>query len=267
MPTRSAFVALVSVAFALVASTACAETVLITGANAGIGLEFTKQYAARGATVIATHRRDRIPDTLAAVVAEHPNVRVERMDISVRAEIDALAAKLAGVPIDILINNAAIWTIGDRNDPHDRAAQAFGTLDYDQFELFMRTNVAGPLRVSEAFIENVKAGKEKKIITISSMGGANSRRPRQPDQLFWYRSSKAALNSVMRSLTTELEDDGITVLLFHPGGVRTERLAALGSSATLAPEESIGDMIAVIDKITIADTGRFLSHDGKDMPW
>lgn len=90
---------------------------------------------------------------------------------------------------------------------------------------------------------------------------------RQPDQLFWYRASKAALNSVMRSLTTELEDDGVTVLLFHPGGVRTERLAALGSSSTLAPEESIGDMIAVIDRITIADTGTFLSHDGEEMPW
>jgi NAD(P)-dependent dehydrogenase (short-subunit alcohol dehydrogenase family) len=267
MLTRSAFVVLLSVAFALLGNAAWAETVLITGANAGIGLEFTKQYAARGGTVIATHRRDRIPDTLAGVVAEHPNVRVERMDVSVRAEIDALAAKLADVPIDILINNAAIWTIGDRNDPQDRAAQAFGTLDYDQFELFMRTNVAGPIRVAEAFIEQVKAGREKKIITISSMGGANSRRARQPDQLFWYRASKAALNSVMRSLTTELEDDGVTVLLFHPGGVRTERLAALGSSSTLAPEESIGNMIAVIDRLTIADTGRFLSHDGEEMPW
>lgn len=226
MRTRSAFVVLVSVALALLGHAARAEAVLITGANAGLGLEFTKQYAARGATVIATHRRDRIPDTLAAVVAEYPNVRVERMDISVRAEIDALAAKLADVPIDILINNAAIWTIGDRNDPQDRAAQAFGTLDYDQFELFMRTNVAGPIRVAEAFIEHVKAGR-----------------------------------------TTELEDDGVTVLLFHPGGVRTERLAALGSRSTLAPEESIGDMIAVIDKITMADTGRFLSHDGQEMPW
>ena len=267
MPTGSTLVIVVSVALALLGHAAQAETVLITGANAGIGLEFTKQYAARGATVIATHRRDQVPDTLAALAAEHPNVRVERMDISVRAEIDALAAKLAEVPIDILINNAAIWQIGDRNNPKDRAAQAFGTLDYDQFELFMRTNVAGPLRVSEAFIEQVKASQEKKIISISSLGGSNSRRASRPDQLFWYRATKAALNSVMRSLTTELEDDGVTVLLFHPGGVRTERLAALGSNSSLAPEESIGDMIAVIDKITIADTGKFLSHDGHEMPW
>jgi len=249
-------------------SRAHAETVLITGANAGIGLEFTKEYAERGATVIATHRRDTVPDTLAALAAEHPNVRVERMDVSVREEIDKLAGKLKGVPIDIVINNAAIWSIGDRNDPAVRAAQSFGTLDYDQFELFMRTNVAGPIKVAEAFIDNVKASKEKKIINISSLGGSNSLRARKPDQLFWYRASKAALNNVMRSLTTEVEHDGVIVLLFHPGGVRTERLAALGSTiSTLAPEESIGDMIGVIDKLTMADTGKFLFYDGKDAPW
>jgi NAD(P)-dependent dehydrogenase (short-subunit alcohol dehydrogenase family) len=244
-----------------------AETVLITGANAGIGLEFTKQYASRGATVIATHRRDQVPDTLAALAAQYPSIRVERMDVSVGAEIDALAAKLRDVPIDILINNAAIWTIGDRNDPKVRAAQGFGTLDYDQFELFMRTNVAGPIKVAEAFISQVKASEQKKIINISSLGGSNSLRARQPDQLFWYRASKAALNNVMRSLTTELQADGVIVLLFHPGGVRTERLAALGSKSNLAPEESIGDMIAVIDKLTMADTGKFLYHDGKEAPW
>jgi NAD(P)-dependent dehydrogenase (short-subunit alcohol dehydrogenase family) len=244
-----------------------AETVLITGANAGIGLEFVKQYAERGATVIATHRRDTVPDTLAALAAEYPNVRVERMDVSVHEEIDALAAKLAGVPIDILINNAAIWTIGDRNDPAVRAAQGFGSLDYEQFELFMRTNVAGPIKVAEAFIANVRAGQQKKIINISSLGGSNSLRARKPDQLFWYRASKAALNNVMRSLTTELEDDGVIVLLFHPGGVRTERLAALGSSASMAPEESIGDMMSVIDELTMADTGKFLYHDGREAPW
>jgi len=190
------------------------------------------------------------------------------MDVSVRDEIDKLAAKLKGMPIDIVINNAAIWSIGDRNDPAVRAAQSFGTLDYDQFELFMRTNVAGPIKVAEAFISNVKASKEKKIINISSLGGSNSLRARKPDQLFWYRASKAALNNVMRSLTTEVEHDGVIVLLFHPGGVRTERLAALGSAlSTLAPEESIGDMISVIDKLTLADTGKFLLYDGKDAPW
>lgn len=87
---------------------AAAETVLITGANQGIGLEFAKQYAARGWTVIATHRRSSIPETLATLAKRHPDVRVERMDVSDHAQIDALAAKLKGEPIDILINNAAL---------------------------------------------------------------------------------------------------------------------------------------------------------------
>jgi NAD(P)-dependent dehydrogenase (short-subunit alcohol dehydrogenase family) len=267
MSTRAIGLAALVAACSTLVLPSRAETVLITGANAGIGLEFTRQYAERGSTVIATHRRDETPETLVALQAEYPNVRVERMDVSVHAEIDALAAKLENMPIDILINNAAIWTIGDRNDPADRAAQAFGTLDYEQFELFMRTNVAGPLKVAEAFIENVKAGEQKKIVNLSSLGGSNSLRARQPDQLIWYRATKAALNNVMRSLTTELEDDGIIVLLFHPGGVRTERLAALGSRASLMPEESIGDMISIIDKLTMEDTGKFLFHDGRPAPW
>ena len=113
MSTRALVPAALAVAFATCASPGRGETVLITGANAGIGLEFVRQYAARGSTVIATHRRDETPDTLAALAAEYPNVRVERMDVSVHAQINALAAKLANVPIDVLINNAAIWTIGD----------------------------------------------------------------------------------------------------------------------------------------------------------
>jgi len=180
MRLRSRFSFVVGFVLCAFFLTANAETVLITGANAGIGLEFAKQYAMRGSTVIATHRRDQTPETLAELSAEYANVRVERMDVSVHAEIDALAAKLADTPIDIVINNAAIWTIGDRNDPADRAAQGFGTLDYAQFDLFMRTNVAGPIKVAEAFFEQVKASEQKKIINISPLGGGNSCAPAGP---------------------------------------------------------------------------------------
>ena len=112
MEKRSALAlfAALSLAAALGApSGANADTVLITGANSGLGLELVKQYAAKGWTVIATHRRDGVPDTLKSVVAEHANVRVERMDVSSIDEVRALAAKLAGTPIDVLINNAGIF--------------------------------------------------------------------------------------------------------------------------------------------------------------
>src|SRR6187549_445298 len=134
-------------------SAAAADTVLITGANSGLGLELVKQYAAKGWTVIATHRRDGVPESLQPVVAEHPNVRVERMDVASIAEVQALAAKLAGTPIDVLINNAGIYS--DRSACADEACrgedttQTFGNLDYELFDNIMAVNVRGPLLVSE----------------------------------------------------------------------------------------------------------------------
>src|SRR5690349_21916065 len=124
MKNRSAraLVAALSLAAVLAApSAAAADTVLITGANSGLGLELVKQYAAKGWTVIATHRRDGVPDSLQPVIAEHPNVRAERMDVSSIDEVRALAAKLAGTPIDVLINNAGIYS--DRSACADEACR------------------------------------------------------------------------------------------------------------------------------------------------
>src|SRR5689334_17142960 len=148
-----------------------AETVLITGANQGIGLEFAKQYAARGWTVIATHRRATPPDELAKLAAKHPQVRVERMDVADPAQIEALGAKLRGVPIDILLNNAGLVRTAPLDQPGANTDQMFGTLDYELLDEFIHTNVAGPLQIAETFVENVKASGQKKIIAISSAGG------------------------------------------------------------------------------------------------
>src|SRR5690349_8626625 len=145
-----------------------AQTVLITGANSGLGLEFVKQYAAKEWTVIATHRRSEMPASLAAVTAEHPRVRVERMDVADIASVHDLARKLAGVPIDVLINNAGVYS--DRSGCADETCrgegrtQSFGNMDYALFDTIMAVNVRGPLVVSEAFIENVRASQQKKII-------------------------------------------------------------------------------------------------------
>ncbi len=130
-----------------------ADTVLITGANSGIGLEFAKQYAARGWTVIATHRRDETPSTLKDLVEKYPNVRAERMDVTKRNEIHALVVKLNGAPIDVLINNAGVVILGGRDGAWrgpgaDVQGQNFGTLNYDEFDVFMKTNVAGPSMVT-----------------------------------------------------------------------------------------------------------------------
>ncbi|MCC6201943.1 MAG: SDR family oxidoreductase [Gammaproteobacteria bacterium] len=259
-------------AFAIAGHAAAAETVLITGSNQGIGLEFAKQYAARGWTVIATHRRDTTPATLAELAARYPKVRIERMDVSDAAQIAVLGAKLKGTPIDILLNNAALVRTDPLDQPNGNTNQLFGTLDYDLLDDFVHTNVAGPLRVVETFVANVRASQRKTIVAISSAAGSVSAPPFMPNgspipDHYWYRITKAALNSSMVLLAAQLRGDGVTVVMFHPGGVQVESFGALAIPGLVAPEEAIGKMIRTIDGLTIEDSGRFLQNDGTDHPW
>ncbi|HEX3838300.1 MAG TPA: SDR family oxidoreductase [Steroidobacteraceae bacterium] len=259
-------------AMAGTAGNAAAATVLITGANQGIGLEFAKEYAARGWTVIATHRRTSTPAELAKLAAQYPKVRIERMDVTDAAQIAALGAKLKGVPIDILLNNAGLVRTDPVNKPGGNANQKFGTLDYRLLDEFIHTNVAGPLMITETFIGNVKASHQKKIIAISSAAGSVSVPPFMPNgspvpDHYWYRISKAALNSAMRLLAAQFKDQGITVVMFHPGGVQVESFGNDKLPGFVPPPEAVGKMIRTIDGLTIKDTGRFLDNDGKDHPW
>ena len=247
-----------------------ADTVLITGANSGLGLEFTKEYAARNWTVIATHRRAETPESLAAVVAEHPNVRVERMDVSDIGDVKALAAKLKDVPIDVLINNAGIYS--DRSVCHDEACrgdgstQSFGHMDYELFDTIMAVNVRGPLVVSESFIANVRASKQKKIVAISSTNGSLTE-PLPGSGAISYRASKAALNRAMQLVAVNEKPEGVTVLILHPGAVLTERQANLTYPGMIEMDVSVRGMIDVIAKATLDDTGRFIQYDGTTAPW
>ena len=264
----------VPVALALVtASTgARAATVLITGANQGIGLEFAKEYAARGWTVIATHRRPTTPEELAKLAAAYPKVRIERLDVTDPAQIAALAARLRGVPIDVLLSNAGLVRTDPLNKPDGNTNQKFGTLDYKLLDDFIHTNVAGPLMLCESFLDNVKASQQKKIVAISSAAGSVSVPPFMPNgspvpDHYWYRISKAALNSAMRLVSAQLKNDGVTVVMFHPGGVQVESFGPEKLPGFVPPEEAIGKMIRTIDSLSIKDSGRFLDNDGKDHPW
>ena len=247
-------------------SAAQAQTVLVTGSNRGIGLEFAKQYADRGWTVIATHRRDTTPDTLAALEEQYPAVRAEKLDVTDHASIDALVEKLAGIPIDVLINNAGIT--GDFTKPKP---QTLGTLDYEEAIRFFRTNALGALKVSEAFLDSVEASDQKKIVAVSSLAGSFGGESGGKGGIYWYRSSKAALNMMMVGVAADSRRKGITVALLSPGTVKVEKVAEMvdrmGLKGFIEPSESIAGMIDVIENLTPQDSGSFIRYNGERQPF
>lgn len=250
-----------------------AETVLITGANSGIGLEFTKQYAAKGWTVIATHRRSRIPQTLAEVMAEFPNVRIETLDVTDVEQARSLAAKLADTAIDVLINNAGVYNDRsacepDDGCPGDWSTQSFGNLDYGLLDTIMAVNIKGPLLVSEALYESVKASTLKKIVAISSSNGTLTGEENPRPGAIFYRMSKAALNREMQIVAASARPDGVTVVMLNPGPTLTEHQEYLrGNPIMHETSFTVEHMIETIDGVTLDDTGSFLRYDGVPEPW
>jgi len=275
--TRATRLAPLIVAAALSATpfAAGAETVLITGANSGLGLEFTKQYAAKGWTVIATHRRRELPETLAKVVAEHPNVRVETLDVTNLEQTKALAAKLADVPIDILVNNAGVYNdrsgcaSGDDACAGSYQTQSFGQLDFALLDTIMDVNIKGPLIASQTFYPNVKASALKKIVAISSSNGTiTGELPNPWPGAMFYRMSKAALNREMQIVASSVKADGVTVVILNPGPTLTEHQEFLrGNPIMLEMSFTVENMINTIAKTTLAETGQFWRYDGVPEKW
>lgn len=273
VPGRAGVRAFLLVALVMGSVGVRAETVMITGANSGIGLEFTRQYVARGWTIVATHRRSETPKTLADIAAKYEKLRIERLDVTNKEQLTALAARLKNVPIDVLISNAGVYNDRAKCAPEDEAcpgdwsSQSFGKLDYALFDTIMAVNVKGSLMVSETFYENVKASGRKKIVAISSSTGSHATEESRPGAIF-YRSSKAALNRAMQSVAASVKADGVTVVMLNPGPTLTERQMYLKEYAgMLQTSFTVENMIETIDKVTIQDTGRFLRYDGVTEPW
>jgi NAD(P)-dependent dehydrogenase (short-subunit alcohol dehydrogenase family) len=234
-----------------------APMVLITGANRGIGLELARQYAERGWNVIATARVPAEATGLKAIAAKHPGLVIEALDVTNHAQVDALAAKYRGRPIDILLNNAGI-SGGNEN-------AKFGQMNYDAYYNVHAVNVVGPVKMAEAFLPNVAASAQKKIINITSGQGSIAK---TWGCCYFYRSSKAALNMMMRNIALELKPKGITVGLISPGFVRdTGMTQGLNLPMMITPQESAASVIRVIDGYDLSKTGTFLEHDGSEWPW
>ena len=224
--------------------------VLITGANRGLGLELARQYAAEGWRVFAACRR---PEAAAGLRGLAGSVLPIALDVTDRAGIAHAAAALGDIAIDVLINSAGIY--GGR-------AQGFGQVDDRDWARVLDVNTIGPLRVTEAFLEHVARSERRLVVTITS--GMGSLADSSSGGAIAYRSSKAAVNMVMRCAAIELRPRGIACVLINPGWVRTDMG---GAGATLSPEESVGAMRRLIATLGPAQSGRFFNHDGREYPW
>jgi len=236
-------------------------TVLVTGASRGLGLEMVRQYAADGAKVIATCRHPaQSPELAALAMSMGPRVIPEALDVTDHAAIDALAARYRGQPLDILINNAG--DIGPRDPDRTRVhEQHFGTINYAEWRRVLEINTLAPLKVAEAFVEQVAASSRRQMIFVSSTTGSNVE---GLYPTFAYCSSKAALNKVVTMLAIALKPRGIVCAAVCPGYVKT-RLG--GPAAVLGVEESIAGLRQVIGDLTLERTGSFTRYNGETIAW
>jgi len=223
-------------------------TVLISGANRGIGLEFARQYAAEGWIVHATARD---PDAATDLKALGGQVTAHALDLTDEVSIAALAAALRGVPIDLLLANAGL--------PGDFAAPE--TITRAELIRVMAVNSFAPLALASALRPNLESGRFKIAAAVSSLMGSIG--SNDWGTQYVYRASKTGLNALWSSLALEWRPKGIACILLRPGIVKTRMTNFTG----LEPAESVGGMRRVLAGITAADSGRLIGYDGLDVPW
>jgi NAD(P)-dependent dehydrogenase (short-subunit alcohol dehydrogenase family) len=228
-------------------------TVLVTGVNRGLGLEFIKQYSQKGWEVIGTCRDLGSAVEASAIADIAPNLQLYPLEASDPGSIAKLAATLEGRAIDLLLLNAGVMGQQSSN---------MGQLEQEDFLHSMSVNTVTPALMIQAFREHVAASEKKLIVGLSSILGSIA--GNTDGGLYSYRASKAGLNAVLKSAAHDLQADGITVIPMHPGWVQTDMG---GAGATITTAVSISGMIKVIDGLTPEDTGRFLVYDGGDLPW
>ncbi len=222
---------------------------MITGTNRGLGLAFVRSYAADGWRVHACCRN---PDKAKALKAVEGEVTILRLDVTDGLRVASLSREMADEPIDLLINNAAVY--------HPK--RGFGETDYTDWQEELKVNTLAPLRMAERFVKQVAASELKQIVNISSRMASIALNEKGGSYV--YRSSKAALNMVSRGLAADLAGHGITVIALSPGWVQTD----MGSGgADLTPEESVALMRKVVDGLKPADSGRFFNQEGEELPW
>jgi NAD(P)-dependent dehydrogenase (short-subunit alcohol dehydrogenase family) len=222
------------------------STVLITGAARGLGLDFVKQYAAKGWKV---HACARSPESLKEVAGD---IHLHKLEVTDYGAVKALASELKGEAIDVLICNAGV---------SGSEAGDLGRIDPKVWRDTFEVNALAPLMMAEAFVEQVAASKDRKLIAISSRLGSITH---NDGARYAYRASKTALNMEWQSLSKDTAAKGLICVVLHPGWVQTDMG---GKAATLTIAQSVPSMVKVIDGLKPADNGRFLNYDGAELPW
>jgi len=229
------------------------KTILITGTNRGIGLELTHQYAEAGWHVHACCRHPEHADALKALARQYDYITTHALDVTNNAQIKALARSLQQQPIDILFNNAGVY---GQDDAY------FGNTDTEQWQECFLINSIAPMKVMEAFASNVARSQTKVIATMSSKMGSMA--DNGSGGSYVYRSSKAAVNAVMKSAAIDLAPKGIMVAILHPGWVLTDMG---GPNAEITVKESATNLRKILEGVTPKNSGSFFDIDGSVIPW
>jgi len=226
-------------------------TVLVTGANRGLGYEFVKQYSENKFDVFACCRNVNEAKELKELAEISENIKIYELDVGNIKTIKNISQQLQNEKIDVLINNAGIYR-----------SSTVGNINYDEWMESFKVNTIAPYQIVENFLEQIINSDLKKVVSITSKMGSID--DNTSGGSYIYRSSKTALNSMMRSLTHDLKNQGVATLTLHPGWVRTDMG---GPGGWINAIESVQGMIKQIDKLTIDDSGKYLDYAGKFINW
>ena len=231
------------------------QSILITGSNRGLGLEWSRQYAELGWRVYATCRFPEQADALQQLAAQYPSLSVHHLDVIDASHIQQLANTLQDQPLDILVNNAGVYFERWGKD-------TLGSIDYAAWLETYQVNILGAVQVTESLRNSLSRSSKRLVVMTTSHMGSIAEIAGPND--YAYRSSKAALNAVVKGMVYELAPLGIGILLVHPGWVRT-RMG--GQQGRFTVTESVHNMRKLVDQFRLQDSGHFYRYDGVTIPW
>lgn len=228
-------------------------TVLVTGTNRGLGLEFVNQFLQRGDRVLATCRNPEGAGELSALAANSDNLQLFALDVGNEQSMVDFAQAIKTEAVDVLVHNAGVYGPRDAN---------FGKLKAADWEEVIRINSIAPILLTQLIIGSLRQGESKKLVYVTSKMGSID--DNSGGGSYIYRSSKTALNSAVKSLSVDLADEGFSVGVVHPGWVRTDMG---GPNGLIDPPTSVSGMMEVIDNLSQDNSGQFFNYDGSPIPW